>query len=177
MKMKGRAGVWSIRATPSCNSLKETLNTWSGSSLIPVLQVGMIISTYVVQTRIESLIVLKSRLKIPRVMSKSYPKWDFQFTTYNHYGFFFSHTLPSTIAFKLECALFHQFYLKIHFLSRTVWFVSLSMPLTLKSRKILMSKRHPDVMHESPLTTIRCKTTFPCSSCSCHVKIPGLSCG
>ena len=37
----------------------------------------------------------------------------FQFTPNNHYRFFFLHTLPSTIVFKLEYALFYQFYLEI----------------------------------------------------------------
>ena len=31
----------------------------------------------------------------------------------NHYGFFFLHTLPSTIAFRFEYVLFYQFYAKI----------------------------------------------------------------
>ena len=31
----------------------------------------------------------------------------------NHYGFFFLHTLPMTISFKLEYVLFYQFYAKI----------------------------------------------------------------
>ena len=38
---------------------------------------------------------------------------NFQLTPKNHYGFFFLHTLPSTIAFRLECVLFYQFYAKI----------------------------------------------------------------
>ena len=42
------------------------------------------------------------------------PKWrNFQFALKNHYGFFFLHTLPSTIAFRLEYVLFYQFYTKI----------------------------------------------------------------
>ena len=46
-----------------------------------------------------------------RVMSNSYPKWwNFQFAPNNHYGFFFLHTLPSTIAFRLEYVLIYQFY-------------------------------------------------------------------
>ena len=39
-----------------------------------------------------------------RVMPNSYPEWrNFQFSPNNHYGFFFLHTLPSTIAFRLGC--------------------------------------------------------------------------
>ena len=42
------------------------------------------------------------------------PEWrNFQFAWKNHYGFFFLHTLPSTIAFRLEYVLFYQFYTKI----------------------------------------------------------------
>ena len=42
------------------------------------------------------------------------PEWrNFQFTLKNHYGFFFLHTLPLTITFRLEYVLFHQFYAKI----------------------------------------------------------------
>ena len=38
---------------------------------------------------------------------------NFQVAPKNHYGFFFLHTLPSTIAFRLECVLFYHFYAKI----------------------------------------------------------------
>ena len=42
------------------------------------------------------------------------PEWrNFQFAPTNHYGFFFLHTFPSTIAFRLEYVLFYQFYAKI----------------------------------------------------------------
>ena len=42
------------------------------------------------------------------------PEWrNFQFAPKNHYGYFFLHTLPSTIAFRLEYVLFYQFYAKI----------------------------------------------------------------
>ena len=45
------------------------------------------------------------------MMANSYPEWwNFQFAPHNHFGFFFLHTLPSTIAFKLEYALFYKFY-------------------------------------------------------------------
>ena len=41
------------------------------------------------------------------------PEWrNFQFAPNNHYGFFFLHTLPSTITFRLEY-VFYQFYAKI----------------------------------------------------------------
>ena len=33
--------------------------------------------------------------------------------TTNHYGFFFLHTLPSTIVVRLKYVLFYQFYAKI----------------------------------------------------------------
>ena len=46
-----------------------------------------------------------------RVMPNSYPETrDFQFAPNNHYGFFFLHTLPSTIAFRLEYVFVYQFY-------------------------------------------------------------------
>ena len=39
------------------------------------------------------------------------PEWrNFQFAPKNHYGLFFLHTLPSTIAFRLEYVLFYHFY-------------------------------------------------------------------
>ena len=49
-----------------------------------------------------------------RVMLNSYPEWrKFQFAPNNQSRFFFLHTFPSTIAFKLQYALFSQFYAKI----------------------------------------------------------------
>ena len=57
--------------------------------------------------------------KASQVMPDSYPEWqNFQFASNNHYGFFFLHTFPSAIAFKLEYALFYQFNAKI-----TVFFI------------------------------------------------------
>ena len=43
------------------------------------------------------------------------PEWrNFQFAPKNHYGFL--HTLPSTIAFRLDYVLFYKFYAKyLHF--------------------------------------------------------------
>ena len=38
---------------------------------------------------------------------------NFRFVPKNHYGLFFLHTLPSTIAFRLEYVLFYQFYAKM----------------------------------------------------------------
>ena len=49
--------------------------------------------------------------KACQVMPNSYPEWrNFQFTPNCHDWFFFLHTLPWTIAFKLEYVLFYQFY-------------------------------------------------------------------
>ena len=49
--------------------------------------------------------------EVCRVMPNSYPEWrGFQFAPNNHYGFFFLHTLPSTIAFRLEYVFICQFY-------------------------------------------------------------------
>ena len=42
------------------------------------------------------------------------PEWrNFQFAPKNHYGFFFLHSLPSAIAFRLQYVLFYQVYAKI----------------------------------------------------------------
>ena len=68
-----------------------------------------------------------------RVISNSYPKWrNFQFAPNNHYRFFFKHTLPLTIEFKLEYVLCYQFYAEIstfsimkclvRLLSMTTWY-------------------------------------------------------
>ena len=47
-------------------------------------------------------------------MPNNYPEWrNFPFAPNNHYGFFFLHKLPLTIAFKLEYALFYEFVAKI----------------------------------------------------------------
>ena len=48
------------------------------------------------------------------VMPNSYPEWlNFHFTPNHHYWFFFLHTLSLTNVFKLEYALFYQFYAKM----------------------------------------------------------------
>ena len=55
------------------------------------------------------------------------PEWrNFRFAPKNHYGCFFLHTFPSTIAFRLEYVLFYQFFAKIatFFLSRKVQYGS-----------------------------------------------------
>ena len=39
--------------------------------------------------------------------------WNFQLAPNNHYGFFFLHTLPSIIAFRLKYVLFYQSWAKI----------------------------------------------------------------
>ena len=45
-----------------------------------------------------------------RVMPNSYPEWrNFQLAPNDHYGFFFLHTLPLTIAFKLLYVSFYQY--------------------------------------------------------------------
>ena len=49
----------------------------------------------------------------PRVAKHLPERRNFQFAPKNHYGFVFLHTLPSTIAFRLEYVLFYQFYAKI----------------------------------------------------------------
>ena len=49
-----------------------------------------------------------------RVMPNSYPELrNFQFAPNHHYGFFFLHTVPSKILFKLGYALFYQFNAEI----------------------------------------------------------------
>ena len=92
---------------------------------------------------------------------------NFQFAPKNHYGFFFLHTFPSTTAFKLEYALFYQFFSKL-----TVFFIKkcsvqlLSKTLTSKhlmendvknwshdvKNWCLDIKKRPDIMHQSRLT-------------------------
>ena len=51
-----------------------------------------------------------------QVMPKSYPEWRyFQHAAKHPYGFVFSHTLPSRIAFKQECVFFFVFFFFINF--------------------------------------------------------------
>ena len=89
-------------------------------------------------------------------MPISYPKWrNFQFAPNSHCGLFFLHTLPSTIASKLEYALFYQNYAKIATFSVKKCLV-LHLYTILASKHLaendikLMSKRHPDIMHMTP---------------------------
>ena len=74
--------------------------------------------------------VMRCRLKIPSqgncsasqglpsdAQVKNYPTVtqvkNCRFALNNHYEFFFLHTLPLIIAFKLEYALFYEFYVKV----------------------------------------------------------------
>ena len=90
---------------------------------------------------------------------------NFPFAPKNRYGFFFLHTIPLTIAFRLEYVLFYQFYAKV-----TIFFDEEKFgtaPLLYVDDKRLAendiktskmkSKRqngHTDVMHESRLTPL-----------------------
>ena len=95
------------------------------------------------------------------------PEWrNFQFAQKNQYGFFYLHTIPSTIAFRLDCMLFYQFYAKITrrrkvrcgSSRRNVW-----RKLTWKWRQdvqndvkiVILTSCTRVVLHLS------CKTTFP----------------
>ena len=78
---------------------------------------------------------------------------------------FFLHTLLLTLAFKLLYALYYQYNAEISTFSVKKCLVLL-LPTTLMSKRlaetdvkkdIMMSKRHPDVMHNG------CKMTFPCT--------------
>ena len=102
-----------------------------------------------------------------RVMPNSYPEWrNFRFAPNNHYGFFFLHTLPSTIAFRLEYVLFYQFYAKIttffnekKFGTALLLYVDVWRKLTWKWRQdvkiVKLTSCTRVVLHPS------CKTTFP----------------
>ena len=49
-----------------------------------------------------------------QVMPSSYPAWqNFQSAPHDHYRFFFLHSLPLIILYKLEYALFYEFYANI----------------------------------------------------------------
>ena len=92
------------------------------------------------------------------------PVWrNFQFAPKNHYGLFSWHTLPSTIAFRLEYVLFYQFYAKITtffyqepFDTAPLLYVDVETTggnwheNDVKTSK--RQNRHTDVMHESRLT-------------------------
>ena len=98
-----------------------------------------------------------------RVMLNIYPEWwNFQFAPNNNYGFFFLHTLPSTIAYRLEyCHILSNLCWNNYiFLSRDVWFCSclrrwrgnvwrrLDINMTSRCKKWCQNC-HPDIMHES----------------------------
>ena len=76
----------------------------------------------------------------------------------NHYGIFFLHTLPLTIALKLEYALVYEFYAKMaKFVFKKYTARLLSMTLTSKRSAeshmfdVNTSKRRPDIMHKNQL--------------------------
>ena len=95
-------------------------------------------------------------------MKNSYPEWqNFQFAPKNHYGFFFLHTLPSTIT-KCYFISFTLNYLNLQ--SRTDWFGSSQ--LTLTSRTFDGKWHQKDTwchVHKSHLTRegVMGKTTLP----------------
>ena len=99
---------------------------------------------------------------------------NFHFASKYHYGFFFLHTLPSTLAIRLEYVLFYQFYAKI-----TTFFNKKSLvrliSYTLTSKHLaetdmkMMSRRqkwHPNVriiiLTSCTIVVLHpsCKTTF-----------------
>ena len=104
-------------------------------------------------------------------MLNSYSKWwNFQSALKNHYGFFFLHlhTLPSTIAFRLEYVLFYKFYAKT-----TTFFVQekfgMAPLLYIEVKAFGGNWRENDVKMSNILTSwmrvvlhLLCKTTFPC---------------
>ena len=93
--------------------------------------------------------------------TEKYPEWrNFQVAQNSHYGFFFLHTFPLAIAFKLRFVLFHQFNAKISIFAAkkySVWLLS----MTLKTKGLaeneinkLTSECQKDIitlyiMHES----------------------------
>ena len=123
-----------------------------------------------------------------RVMPNSYPSDGIQFAPMNHYRFFFLHTLPSTIAFRLEYVLFYQLYAKIttFFYQETFGTAPLlyvcveTFDGNWHENDITTSKmmsKHKIVKLTSCMRVILhpwCKTTFP-SSCRVHGN-PGRVC-
>ena len=107
--------------------------------------------------------------------AKQLPEWlNFQSVPHNHYGFFFLHTLPSTLAFRLEYVLFYQCYDKIatffdqeKFGMAPLLYVDVEIfRENWRANDINTSKmtskrqnRRTDIMHESRLKP-SCKTTF-----------------
>ena len=104
-------------------------------------------------------------------------KWrNFQFAPKNHYGFFFLHTLPSTVAVRLEYVLFYQFYAIITtFVDQKKFGMAPLLYVDIKKfggnwreNNVKTSKmtskhqnRYTDVLHENLLHP-SCETTFPC---------------
>ena len=103
------------------------------------------------------------------------PEWrNFQFAPKKHYGFFFLHTLPSPIAFRLEYVLFYQIYANI-----TIFSIKKSSVRLLSYRLTLNRLAETDVKwrqkwHQNVKTVIltsctrvvlhrSCKTTIPSS--------------
>ena len=102
------------------------------------------------------------------------PEWrNFQFAPKNHYGFFFLHTLPSTIAFRLEYVLFYQFYAKIttffnqeKFFTTPLWYIDIeTFGGNWQEIDVRMSKNDVKIIVPLSCTTVvlqpSCKTTFP----------------
>ena len=94
------------------------------------------------------------------------PEWqNFQFALRNHYGFFFLHTLPSTIAFRLEYVLFNHFYAKITtvFIKKSlVWLLFYTlMSKCLAESDVKMSKITSKSTYWHHARHPSCKTTFP----------------
>ena len=70
------------------------------------------------------------------MMPNSYPEGrNFHFALNKHNGFFFLHTVPSTIAFKVQCALFCQYNAEISTFSVKKCSVRL-LPTTLTSKHL-----------------------------------------
>ena len=103
--------------------------------------------------------------EVCRVMPNSYPEWqNFQFTPNNHYGFFFLHTFPSTIAFKLEIqyALFYQFYAKTNIFFIKKYSVHLLSKTLMSKLQKMVENDVKNWCHARELSyTPSCKTTFP----------------
>ena len=92
-----------------------------------------------------------------RVIPNSYlERWNFHSAPHNHCGFFFLHTLLSTVALSLTMHYFINSMLKYHNLP-SVWLLStmlMSKHLAENDVKKLVSKRRPDVTNEWSYTTL-----------------------
>ena len=100
--------VWSESSLSAWRKLGSLATQWAqGKTLIGL---GGCPSLGAQVTLKESLMVVRCNSSA----SRGLPEWrTFQFAPKNHYWFFFLHTLPSTITFRLECVLFYQFYVKM----------------------------------------------------------------